>query len=81
MYSFLEDNKLIYDHQFGFRACHSTNHALISTTECIKSHIDSKNYVAGVIIDLQEAFDTVSHEILCDKLTYYEFRGKSQLLI
>ena len=28
MYDFLESNKLIYDEQFGFRASHSTTHAL-----------------------------------------------------
>ena len=52
MCSFLEKNKLIYDHQFGFRAKHSTNHAIISLTELIKSYKDSGNIVAGVFIDL-----------------------------
>ena len=70
MYTFLKENKLIYDHQFGFRARHSTNQALTSTGEQIKSKIETKPYVAGVFIDLQKAFDTVNHKILCDKLTY-----------
>ena len=63
MYDFLVKNKLIYSQQFGFRAGHSTNHALISTVESIKSCIDTGNYVGGVFIDLQKAFDTVNHEI------------------
>ena len=57
MYNFLDENNLIYECQFGFRSKYSTNHALISTTEWIKSFIDEGNYVGGVFIDLQKAFD------------------------
>ena len=81
MYDFIDKNKLIYERQFGFRTKHSTNHALISTTESIKSKIDKGNDVAGVFLDLQKAFDTVNHDILCQKLAHYGFRGNSQLLI
>ena len=81
MYEFLESNKLIYNRQFGFRANHSTNHALISMTESIKSFLDSGDFVAGIFIDLEKAFDTVNHQILCNKLNYYGFRGKINDLI
>ena len=39
MYDFIEKNQLIYEQQFGFRNKHSTNYALISTTE--------SNFVGG----------------------------------
>ena len=67
MYDFIDNNQLIYERQFGFLTKHSTNHALISTTEAIKSQIDSGNYVGSVFIDPQKAFDTVNHNILCKK--------------
>ena len=75
VYSYLNDNELIYKKQFGFRSNHSTSHALISITENIKSQIDSGLYVCGIFVDLEKAFDTVNHNILCEKLNHYGLRG------
>ena len=79
MYSFLEKNKLLNNNQFGFRLNHSTSHALINLTETITRQIDGKKLVAGVFIDLEKAFDTVNHSILCNKLNQYGFKGKSMI--
>ena len=46
-------------------------HALISITERNKQLIDEGNIVCGIFIDLEKSFDTVNHEIVCEKLTYY----------
>ena len=53
---------------------HSVNHALISTTELIKDKLEHGNFVAGICIDLEKAFDMVNHEILIYKLAYCDFR-------
>ena len=50
MYNFRGGNNLIYERQFGFRSKYSTNHALISTTEWIKSYINIGNYVGGILL-------------------------------
>ena len=78
VYKFLEDNKCLYDLQFGFRRKHSTIHALIQITEKIKSALDNGEYACGVFIDLQKAFDTVNHDILIEKLSHYGIRGLSK---
>jgi len=74
-YHFLCENKLINSKQFGFRSNHSTNHALLNITERIKALVDKGQYVCGIFIDLEKAFDTVNHKILCEKLKYYGLRG------
>ena len=75
LYSFLEEQKSIYDYQFGFRQYHSTTHALIDLTEDVRKAIDNNKFSCGVFIDLQKAFDTVDHNILLKKLEYYGIRG------
>ena len=75
LYSFLNIHNCIYELQFGFRAGHSTNHALFSLTEKIRVALDTGNFACGIFVDFQKAFDTVDHEILLKKLEYYGVRG------
>ena len=75
LYSFLEKHKCIFNSQFGFRKNHSTEHALFSLTEKVRSALDKNEISCGIFIDLKKAFDTVSHSILLKKLDYYGIRG------
>ena len=43
--------------------------------------LDQGEFACGVFIDLEKAFDTVHHDILCDKLKYYGLRGKVNELL
>ena len=60
IHNFLERYEWLFSIQFGFRSGHSTDHALISLTESIRSSLDSNRVGCGIFINLQKAFDTVS---------------------
>ena len=75
LYNFLEIHKILYNLQFGFRASHSVDHALLSLTESIKNSLDNKKFGCRIFLDLQKVFDTVNHQILLDKLEHYGIRG------
>jgi hypothetical protein len=72
---FLDSKDIMYNLQFGFRKKHSTNHALLSIIESIRSNLDKKTYSCGVFVDLEKAFDTVNHKILIAKLEHFGIRG------
>ena len=60
LYTFLNNNNIIYNLQFGFRQQYSTFHALINITQDIRIAFDDVNICCGGFVDLQKAFDTVS---------------------
>ena len=64
IFKFFNNNNLFYPLQFGFRQNYSTTHALISLTETIRKYLDKGKFACGIFVDLQEAFDTVEHNIL-----------------
>ena len=72
---FLTNNSVLCSHQFGFRQKYSTVLALIDAIDDIYSHLENKNFVMGIYLDLQKAFDTVDHSILLWKLNNYGIRG------
>ena len=75
MYTFIQNNNILYEHQFGFRKGHSTSMALIDLTNEIIDAFQNNSYAMGILIDLSKAFDTIDHDILLAKLYNYGLRG------
>ena len=73
--AFIEKENIIDNIQFGFRARHSTDHAILNIIDKIQHAIDSRDISCGIFLDFSKAFDTVNHEILIQKLDYYGIRG------
>ena len=52
--NFMDKNDTIYKYQFGFRKSHSTQHAIITVVDKIKSSLDSGDLIIGVFLDLKK---------------------------
>ena len=63
---FLNKCNILSPNQYGFRSSMST------------TSLEQNKYTVGVFIDLNKAFDTVDHDILCKKLHFYGLRGVAQ---
>ena len=75
--SFIDENKLIYEHQFGFQKGKSTQ-AILDMSAKIVNAIENRISSCCVFLDFAKASDTVNHHILLKKLDYYGVRGTAQ---
>ena len=68
MEKYLANKNILYENQSGFRKSFSADTCLINLTDHIRTRLSQGNFVGMVLLDLQKAFDTVDHTILCKKL-------------
>ena len=66
--AFLDKNNILYDFQSGFRSRYSTDTCLIHLFDYSKCNTSKGLFTGMLLLDIQKAFDTVDHEILCRKL-------------
>ena len=75
LYTFLNNNNVIYNLQLGLREQYSTSHAFVDIIENIRKGLDDGSIGCEVFVNLQKAFDTVDHQILLAKMNHYGIRG------
>ena len=76
-YNFLISTHQLYAGQYGFRKQHSCENAICELVSEIIKNQEQKRPTVGIFLDLSKAFDTLSHNILVQKLNKYGLRGKS----
>ena len=76
--AFLDENKILYKFQSGFRRNFSTDSCLSYLSNKIANSFEFGLHTVIILIDLQKAFDTIDHKILINKL---EFLGFSKNVI
>ena len=74
--SFIERNDILNKHQYGFRKNHTTHpilHLLNHIADCTNK--PNPELTMAIFINLKKAFDTISHDIMINKLYKYGIRG------
>ena len=71
IYDYFLRAKLFYTSQYGFRKDHSTEFAILEVVDRVIKDMDNNKLPLNIYLDLSKAFDTLDHEILLYKLSYY----------
>jgi len=80
-YEFLKKHSVIHESQYGFQTCVNYSHAILDIVTTAFENIDQNLYTGLIFLELQKAFDTVSHDILLAKPEHYRIRGSANLLM
>ena len=79
--TFLNDNNILSNNQFGFQKSLSTFMPILLLQETITKAFENGNIAAALFIDLKKAFDTVDHDILIGKCSRYGITGSALQLL
>ena len=78
---YFQSHDLLFKSQYGFRAQHSTEHAVLELVDRVSSLMDTGKTPFTLFLDLSKAFDCLNHQILLDKLHHYGVSGMALVLL
>ena len=81
LYAYFDAHGLLDPCQSGFRAGHSTSSCALGVLDKIYKSLDNNGVTGAIYLDLKKAFDTVPHNILCQKLAQYGVCGSANSLL
>ena len=74
---YLENNDILIDSQYDFREKRSTSLAFSEVMEQLYSNSNDSQITQGIFLDFSKAFDTIDHQILIEKLPFYNFTNSA----
>ena len=77
LYAHFHQNNLLYSSQYGFKKKHSTELAVLELVDRITQELDKGHTPINIFLDLSKAFDTLDHNILPHKLSYYGIKNSA----
>ena len=78
--AYLDENKILYRFQSGFRKHFSTDSCLSYLNKKIATGFESGLHTGMILIDLQKAFNTINHKIPINKMEFLQF-SKNVILL
>ena len=75
----LEEKQILCYKQFDFKKCFS-NYAILTLLETIQKALVNGQLGYRFFIDLEKAFNTVSHDVLLDKMIENDLKLLTQVL-
>ena len=67
LYHYFNNNNLLSEQQYGFRAHHSTELAAVKLINYINKQMDNGKIPTNIYLDLSKAFDTLNFKFLLKK--------------
>ena len=64
LYSYLNVNKLLANHQSGFRPSYSTATCLTEISDYLFDKTDKRYLIEGIFLDLRKAFNVIPHNFI-----------------
>jgi len=81
LFDHLNNNVILNELQYGFRSEVSTENASYILLNEILTALNNKQMVGGIFCDLHQAFDSINHAVLLEKMKFYGVSGKFYNLV
>ena len=81
MMEYIDKDKIINKEQFGFQKKKSAPDAILEQVETVSANLDQSKENVAIFLDLEKAFNSISHKIFLKKFEMYGFSQEARELL